>query len=148
MKLTPLLSALLLSASPVVADDFLYLKCDTKIKYNMIRPYPEEGEKDHVIYYEVDLKNKILTDLAYIDETYEVKIENGVIFQIDENYDEELMVTESMQSEISYDPPGRFVASGSATSVDGSFEYTAELEGRCEASNKSEYEAAQEDDFE
>ena len=145
MKLTALIGALLLSASPALADDFLCLKCDTKIKYNMTAPFPNEGEEDLILYYQVDLKNKILTD---IDKSYEVKIENGVIFQIDENYDEELMVTESMQSEISYDPPGRFVASGSATSVDGSFEYTAELEGRCEASNKSEYEAAQEDDFE
>ena len=140
MKLTPLLSALLLSAAPVVADDFLYLKCDTKIKYNMIRPYPEEGEKDHVIYYEVDLKNKILTDLAYIDETYEVKIENGVIFQTSEDYDEEKMLTETMTTEISVDPPGRIVSRASAKSVDNSFEYTAELRGVCETSNTG-YEA-------
>ena len=140
MKLTPLLSALLLSAAPVIADDFLYLKCDTKIKYNMIRPYPEEGEKDHVIYYEVDLKNKILTDLAYIDETYEVKIENGVIFQTSEDYDEEKMLTETMTTEISFDPPGSIVSRASAKSVDNSFEYTAELRGVCETSNTG-YEA-------
>ena len=49
MKLTALLSALLLQHHRL-ADDFLYLKCDTKIKHNMISPYPEEGEKDHAIY--------------------------------------------------------------------------------------------------
>ena len=143
MKFSLLLTTLLLTVSPVFADDILYLKCDTKIKYNMIRPYPEEGEKDHVVYYEVDLKNKILTDLAYIDETYDVKIENGVIFQASENYDEEKMLTEAMTTEISFDPPGRIVSSASAKSVDNSFEYTAELEGSCEASNKSAYEESQ-----
>ena len=140
MKLTALLSALLLSASPALADDFLYLKCDTKIKYNMISPYPEEGEKDHVIYYEVDLKNKILTDLAYINEAYEVKIKNGVIFYTSEDYDEEKMLTETVTTEISFDPPGRIVSSASAKSIGNNFEYTAELEGICEALDKSAYE--------
>ena len=36
MKSLPLLSALLLSASPAVADDFVYLRCETKTQVRAI----------------------------------------------------------------------------------------------------------------
>ena len=36
MKYLPLLGALLLSAAPTVADDFVYLKCETKTQVRAI----------------------------------------------------------------------------------------------------------------
>ena len=62
MKYLPLLSALLLSASPVLADDFVYLECDyeLKIESRAIR-------SNQLIMSEVE---KISQYLKYIDSNY------------------------------------------------------------------------------
>ena len=143
MRLTALLGALLLSASPALADDLLYLKCDTTIKYNQIKPYPKEGEEDLVLYYEIDFKNKIATDLALAlngEGSFKMKIENGLILIKEEVYDEEGKLTISRQTEISYDPPGRIVGVDFANDLDDNNVGTADLEGSCESSNKSSIE--------
>ena len=61
MKLPILLGALLLSASPVVADDLVYLECETKsvnttkdLKLNQIMKREETAEITH---HKVDLAN-------------------------------------------------------------------------------------------
>ena len=143
MKLTAILGALLLSASPALADDLLYLKCNTTIKYNQIKPYPKEGEEDLVLYYEVDFKNKMATDLALAlngEGSFEMKIENELILIKEEVYDEEGKLTISRQTEISYDPPGRIVGVDFANDLDDNNVGTADLEGSCESSNKSSIE--------
>ena len=143
MKLPLLLGALLLSASPALADDLLYLKCNTTIKYNQIKPYPKEGEEDLVLYYEVDFKNKMATDLALAlngEGSFEMKVENGLILIKEEVYDEEGTLTISRQTEISYDPPGRIVGLDFANDLEDNNVGTADLDGSCESSNKSAIE--------
>ena len=143
MKLPLLLTTLLLSASPALADDLLYLKCNTTIKYNQIKPYPQEGEEDLVLYYEIDFKNKMATDLALAlngEGSFEMKIENGLILIKEKVYDEEGTLTESEQTEISYDPPGRIVGLDFANDLEDNNVGTADLEGSCESSNKSSIE--------
>ena len=56
MKLSTLLGALLLSASPAIADDFVYLKCETKVtvvekdlKSNKITKKEELIDADHIM---------------------------------------------------------------------------------------------------
>ena len=143
MKLPLLLTTLLLSASPALADDLLYLKCNTTIKYNQIKPYPKEGEEDLVLYYEIDFKNKMATDLALAlngEGSFEMKVENGLILIKEEVYDEEGTLTISRQTEISYDPPGRIVGLDFANDLEDNNVGTADLEGSCESSNKSSIE--------
>ena len=143
MKLPLLLTTLLLSASPALADDLLYLKCNTTIKYNQIKPYPKEGEEDLVLYYEIDFKNKMVTDLALAlngEGSFEMKIENGLILIKEKVYDEEGTLTESEQTEISYDPQGRIVGVDFTNDLDDNFVASADLEGSCESSNKSAIE--------
>ena len=79
-KLSVLLGALLLSASPAIADDFVYLKCVTKVtiarkdlKSNKITKR-EETETEHVM---VNL-TKSLTLTANNPTWKEDKIVNGV----------------------------------------------------------------------
>ncbi len=143
MTLPLLLTTLLLSASPALADDLLYLKCNTTIKYNQIKPYPQEGEEDLVLYYEIDFKNKMATDLALAlngEGSFEMKVENGLILIKEEVYDEEGTLTISRQTEISYDPPGRIVGLDFANDLEDNNVGTADLEGSCESSNKSSIE--------
>ena len=143
MTLPLLLTTLLLSASPALAEDLLYLKCVTKIQYSMVKPYPQKGEEDLVLYYEVDFKNKMATDLALAlngEGSFEMKIENGLILIKEEVYDKEGTLTESEQTEISYDPPGRIVGVDFTNDLDDNFVASADLEGTCESSNKSAIE--------
>ena len=143
MTLPLLLTTLLLSASPALADELLYLKCNTTIKYNQIKPYPQEGEEDLVLYYEIDFKNKMATDLALAlngEGSFEMKVENGLILIKEEVYDEEGTLTISRQTEISYDPPGRIVGLDFANDLEDNNVGTADLEGSCESSNKSSIE--------
>ena len=146
MKLLHFLTTLLLSASPSSVGDFLYLKCDVTMQYKQIRPFPEDGEKDVVLYYEVDVKSKLLTDSAYSeDPPNEVKIQNGMIieeFEEYEEYDGANMLMETRFTQIAFDPPGKIVGRAYVKTDDNSFESTSELEGICEASNKFEYEAS------
>ena len=73
MKIPILLSALLLSASPAVADDFVYLKCETKTQLRVIDAETakviRDFEETESIYedniskkiYKIDLKNSQYT---------------------------------------------------------------------------------------
>lgn len=142
MKLPLLLTTMLLTASPAVADELLYLKCNTTVQYKTIDTVREAGEMDLVLYYELDLKNKLLTDSAYSEEPpNEVKIQNGMVIQELELRDDEDMSTEIRFTKFSFDPPGKFVGSSYVETDDNSFIYDAKLVGSCKASNKSAYEA-------
>ena len=73
MKYLPLLSALVLSASPAVADDFVYLSCETKTQLRVIdaetakviRDFDEieSTNEDNISEgsYRIDLKNSQYT---------------------------------------------------------------------------------------
>ena len=81
MKLPILIGILLLSVSPVVADDYLYLECVTKsvtttndLKSNQITKREEDSEISHI---KVDLANS-RTAMAKNPEWEENKIVNSV----------------------------------------------------------------------
>ena len=64
MKLFPIIGALLLSASPAVADDFVYLKCKATIEsevfdWNLVKRV-KEWEQDAVIHYKIDINKKVV----------------------------------------------------------------------------------------
>ena len=64
MKLPLLIITLLLSASPVVADDFLYLKCDETMLVSMVIDYsdghqtPLSREIREILVLRIDMRNK------------------------------------------------------------------------------------------
>ena len=102
----------------------------------------EVGEMDLVLYYELDLKNKLLTDSAYSeDPPNEVKIQNGMVIEELELRDDVFMATEIRFTKFEFDPPGKLVGSSYVEMDDNSLVYVAELEGICETSSKSAYEA-------
>ena len=70
MKYLPLLGALFLYANPVVAGDFVYVKCDAKLLTKVIDPetsdaldsFPESDTKA----YKIDSKTVLLkTEIAF-----------------------------------------------------------------------------------
>ena len=68
MKLPLLLTTLILSASPVLADDFLYLKCEVTIERTVfgwnLGEQISEREIDDVIHYKIDTKHDVVFDSA------------------------------------------------------------------------------------
>ena len=141
MKLPTLLGALLLSASPAVADDFVYLECEVKsvattkdLKSNQIAKREESTETTH---HKVDLvKSRAAT--AKEPEWEEVKIVDGVAV-LDEEFTDngaDIKIKGSWQIV----PPGRFTGDGlfSNDAISESFK----LRGMCKASDASVFEKA------
>ena len=144
MKLPILLGALLLSASPAFADDFVYLECETKsvattkdLKSNQIVKREETAETTH---HKVDLANG-RTASAKKPEWEEVKIVDGVAVLDEESTENGVNI--SMKASWQIVPPGRLTGDGVFTLVgnDVSSE-TWKIRGMCNSSDASVFEKA------
>ena len=141
MKLPTLLVALLLSASPAVADGFVYLECEVKsvattkdLKSNQIAKREESTETTH---HKVDLaKSRAAT--AKEPEWEEVKIVDGVAVLDEESTDNGVNI--SMKASWQIVPPGRLTGDG-VFSNDVSSE-TYKIRGMCKAIDESVFEKA------
>ena len=82
MKLPILLGALLLSATPAVADNFLYVRCKTEVTATTLRSNQvvnsEQG--DMIFYFKTDLKNSRIMNSTR-GEWDKLEIKNGVAFE-------------------------------------------------------------------
>ena len=82
MKLPILLGALLLSATPAVADNFLYVRCKTEVTETTLRSNQvvnsEQG--DMIFYFKTDLKNSRIMNSTR-GEWDKLEIKNGVAFE-------------------------------------------------------------------
>ena len=146
MKLPLIFTTFLLSASPVLADDLLYLKCNGTINLKQIdltemRVVDEESE-GNVVHYEIDLNNNLLTDSDDPENPSAVRIQNGMIFSQISGYSNGSMHVNFVNTQIAFDPPGRIAGRSTIRANDNSFEVIADLSGRCEASDASAYEAS------
>ena len=140
-KYLPLLSSLLISASPAVANDYLYLECETQhvtttkdLKSNQITKREGTAETTH---HKVDLANG-RTASAKKPEWKEVKIVDGVAV-----LDKELTengVNISMKASWQIVPPGRLTGDG-VFSDDVSSE-TYKIRGMCKGIDESDFEKA------
>ena len=138
MKLPILLGALLLSASPAVADDFVYLECETKsvdttkdLKSNQITKREEATETTH---HKVDLaKSRAAT--AKEPEWEEVKIVDGVAV-LDEEFTENGFNIK-MKASWQIVPPCRITGDGSSSN--DAISETFKLRGMCKASDASAF---------
>ena len=141
MKLPILLGALLLSASPAVADEFVYLECETKsvdttkdLKSNQITKREEATETTH---HKVDLENS-RTASAKKPEWEEVKIVDGVAVLDEESTENGINI--SMKGFWQIVPPGRLIGDALVSNV--SFSETFMVRGMCKASDASVFEKA------
>ena len=109
MKYVPLLGALLLSASPAIADDLIYLKCDVKATETTIQSSTNEVlEKRDLAtegFYKIDAINSRLTSDNSGD-WEDVTIANGIA--TDQFKEVENGVTSVGKAFIEFSPPGVF----------------------------------------
>ena len=151
-------SALLLSASPAVADDFVYLKCETKTQVRaidaetaqVIRDFEEteSPNEDNIRrdIYRIDLKNSQYTlhlegkRMSDVQAKIDAKIKNGKLMHYGEG------PRGYIETKISFDPPGEILINGSYVgfAMDGMrpLTYIGEYitKGSCKDLDASEFE--------
>ena len=141
MKLPIIFSVLLLSVSPAVADDIVYLECETKLvttikdlKSNQILKGEETTEKTHN---KVDLANS-RTASAKDPAWEEVEVVDGVVVSDEEPTEDgfDIKIKGSWQIV----PPGRFT--GDSLFIDDTTSTTFTIRGICKASDASAFEKA------
>ena len=142
MKYLPLLGALILSALPAFADDFLYLQCDTKFskisKDLRVNKIIESDEGADVLHSKVDLINSRVMTAEDDAEWEEVEIVNGV-YSVDE---EKLVdgVTLSASMFLQVDPPGKMTVN--VLSRDDNSSVSFKVTGMCKEVDASVFEKA------
>ena len=143
MKLPILLGALLLSASPVVADDFVYLMCELKGFTEMKDLKTNETERSivesDIQYWKVnDAKSQLITAEGYVWD--KAKIVNGVAIEEWEKPRDKNGITLSLKSSIQIVPPGPL--SFHSLSRSDFYAYSMNGTGMCIASDASVFEKA------
>ena len=139
MKSVLLLGALLLSASPVVADDFVYLECTTKtittkkdLKSNQITKKVEEIETAQ---FTVDLANSRIKS-AKQSRWEEAQIVDGAIV-LDGEWTENGFTT-SVKVSMQVVPPGRMMGDG--LSRNDAILESFKARGKCKEIDESVFE--------
>ena len=142
MKYLPLLSALLLSATPAIADDFLYLRCDTKfskiskdLRANKIIEIDEGAD---VLHSKVDLINSRVMTAEDDAEWEEVEIINGVYSVGEEKLVDGVTLSTSMFLQV--DPPGKMTVN--VLSRDDNSSVSFKVTGMCKEVDASVFEKA------
>ena len=143
MKSLLALSALLLSASPALADDFFYLQCNTnlsKITKDLRANKIIESQEgvDIPLISKVDLTNNRIMGAQSNPEWEEMEIVNGV-YSVEE---EELEngVTTSMSMSMQVDPPGQVTLN--ILSRDDDISISVKMTGMCKEVDASVFEKA------
>ena len=153
MKSLLALGALLLSASPVVADDFVYLECETKTQVRaidaetaqVIRDFEEteSTNEDNIRrdIYRIDLKNSQYTlhlegnRMSDVQAKIDAKIKNGKLMHYGEG------PRGYIETKISFDPPGKILINGSYIGASMQRMYIGEFitKGSCKDIDASEF---------
>ena len=140
-KLSVLLGALLLSASPAIAGDFVYLECEGKsvttikeLKSNQILKREETTETTH---HKFDLVNS-RSMAADNPQWEEVKIVDGVVVLDEESTEDGFDIKVNASWRIV--PPGRFTADG--LFINDATSMILTIRGMCKASDASVFEEA------
>ena len=142
MKYLPLLGALILSALPAFADDFLYLQCDTKfskiskdLRANKIIEIDEGAD---VLHSKVDLINSRVMTAEDDAEWEEVEIINGVYSVGEEKLVDGVTLSTSMFLQV--DPPGKMTVN--VLSRDDNSSVSFKVTGMCKEVDASVFEKA------
>ena len=142
MKFHLVLGALLLSASPAIADDFLYLRCDTKFnkisKDLRVNKIIEIDEGADVLHSKVDLINSRVMTAEDDAEWEEVEIVNGVYSVGEEKLVDGVTLSTSMFLQV--DPPGKMTVN--VLSRDDNSSVSFKVTGMCKEVDASVFEKA------
>tara|TARA_B100001121_G_scaffold75727_1_gene67182 strand:+ start:47 stop:496 length:450 start_codon:yes stop_codon:yes gene_type:complete len=143
MKYLILIGALVISASPAVAADFVYLKCESKrfitLKDLRLNQIIKREEKTFIQHLKLDLLNsRIMGSLG--GEWEEVQIVNGHVVEETEiiKNGKTFVTKASMQ----YDPPGRIIADHLIRRDALSELESGKIRGICTGSDESSFEKA------
>ena len=143
MKYLILIGALVISASPAVAADFVYLKCESKrfitLKDLKLNQIIKREEKTFIQHLKLDLLNsRIMGSLG--GEWEEVQIVNGHVVEETEiiKNGKTFVTKASMQ----YDPPGRIIADHLIRRDALSELESGKIRGICTGSDESSFEKA------
>ena len=143
MKLPILLTALLLSATPVVADDFVYLMCESKGFNEMTDLKTNETERSivgsHVQHWKVNVATSRFIS-AEGDVWDKAKIVNGVAIEEWEKPRNKDGITLSLKATIQIVPPGP--SSFHSLSRSDFYTYSMNETGMCKGSDASVFEKA------
>jgi len=107
MKLQLLLATLLLSSTPALADDFVYLKCDALVsaitKQAITNEVLEDVQEEEQRFFKVDVTNSRVKEQT--GRWDDVTFVNGVAYSsVNDVYEGATIVGEFM---LEYSPPGR-----------------------------------------
>ena len=147
MKHPLLLTTILLTATPSLAEDLVYLRCNAIAHFKQIdltemKVVNEKIDEGVVIHYEIDLNDNLLTDSDDPENPVLVKVQNGMIFSQNSAFTTGRMNVNFVDAQIAFEPPGRINARSTAKANDNSFEVTVDISGICDASDASAYEAS------
>ena len=138
MKLSALLGALLLSASPALADDFVYLKCDALVsaitKQAITNEVLADVQEQEQRFFKVDVTNSRVKEQTgrWDDAT----LVNGVAYsRVNDVYEGATIVGEFM---LEYSPAGR--VSIQATTTFDEVIGKMIVNGTCQSSDKDTFE--------
>mgnify|MGYP005676434325 CR=1 FL=1 len=142
MKSLLALGGLLLSATPALADDFLYLQCDTKFsnisKDLRVNKIIESKEGVDILISKVDLTNSRIMGARSDPEWEELEIVNGVhSVEVEEL---ENGITTSMTMSMQVDPPGQVTLN--ILSRDDDVSSSIKMTGMCKEVDASVFEKA------
>ena len=143
MKYLTLFGALVLTASPVVADDYLYLRCKSSIdwvtKNSTTSKTTENRTLDDIALLKVDFKKKTILDTRS-DGPLDIAIQDKVL-TITQRIDDKEMKLQDIGT-IELTPPYAF--SGKGTGIYKSKNETSaySYEGLCKEINESVFEKA------
>ena len=145
MKYLPLLGALLLYASPVVAGNFVYVECDATLLTKVIDPetskvlgsFPESDIK----VYKIDTKNSTIENkdsffAPYRDKAVDVKINDGLI-----TYNANDKNGGFVKMKLKFQPPGKISGNGGGNMLKSGKRYNVKmsLNGSCNNADASTY---------
>ena len=154
MKSLLTLGTLIVSASPAIADDFVYLGCETKMQVRVldaetaqvIRDFEEieYTNEDNIRkeIYRIDLKNSQYTHhldgnrKSDVQVKIDAKIKNGKLMHYGEG------PRGYIETKISFDPPGEIVINGSyvGASAEGMYVGGFTSKGFCSGIDESAFE--------
>ena len=138
MKLPLLLTTLLLSASPALADDFVYLKCDALVsaitKQAITNEVLEDVQGNEQRFFKVDVTNSRVKEQT--GRWDDVSLVNGVAYSsVNDVYEGATIVGEFM---LEYSPAGR--VSIQATTTFDEVIGKMVVNGTCQSSDKDTFE--------
>ena len=145
LRTIPLIGALLLSASPAVADDFVYLKCQVSTKSTVFN-WDKTKELNHwdsntEILYKIDTKREVLFTSSKHENTIKYEWQHPGFIGWTEQISDERMSGKNVMY-LQYDPPEYVDGAMYHSDRLRRLKYFGSMYGSCEGSDASAYEAS------